>query len=44
MPGGARAPAAEGLQAMFQTADALALPFDDGTFDLALSVFGVMSA
>jgi len=36
--------AAEGLEATFQTADAVALPFGDGTFDVALSVFGVIFA
>lgn len=35
---------AEGLELTFQAADALALPFADGTFDLALSVFGVIFA
>ena len=33
---------AEGLTVAFHTADAEALPFDDGTFDVVLSTFGVM--
>ena len=33
---------AEGLNVQFQTADAEALPFDDGRFDVLLSTFGVM--
>jgi SAM-dependent methyltransferase len=33
---------AEGLNITFQVADAEALPFADGTFDVALSTFGVM--
>jgi SAM-dependent methyltransferase len=33
---------AEGLQVAFQVADAEALPFADGQFDVALSTFGVM--
>ncbi len=33
---------AERLHATFQEADAEALPFDDGSFDVALSTFGVM--
>ena len=33
---------AEGLAVQFETADAEALPFADGTFDAALSTFGVM--
>jgi len=33
---------AEGLKVQFQTADAEALPFVDGHFDVALSTFGVM--
>jgi SAM-dependent methyltransferase len=32
---------AEGLDAQFQVADAQALPFDDATFDVVLSVYGV---
>jgi SAM-dependent methyltransferase len=39
--GAARAKA-EGLQVEFQVADAEALPFNDGTFDVALSTFGAM--
>jgi ubiquinone/menaquinone biosynthesis C-methylase UbiE len=39
--GRARA-AAEGLQIDFREADAEALPFPDGSFDVALSTFGVM--
>jgi SAM-dependent methyltransferase len=34
--------AAERLPVTFQVADAEALPFDDGSFDVALSTFGVM--
>jgi SAM-dependent methyltransferase len=33
---------ANGLDIQFQVADAEALPFDDGSFDVALSTFGVM--
>ncbi|MFL6710908.1 MAG: class I SAM-dependent methyltransferase [Massilia sp.] len=36
--------AAEGLTVQFQEADAEALPFADGSFDVALSSFGVMFA
>jgi len=36
--------AAEGLQIDFQVADAENLPFADGTFDAAMSTFGVMFA
>ena len=39
--GAARAEA-EGLEVQFQVADAEALPFDDGSFDVALSTFGAM--
>jgi SAM-dependent methyltransferase len=39
--GRARA-AAEGLQVYFRTADAENLPFEDGSFDVALSTFGAM--
>jgi SAM-dependent methyltransferase len=39
--GRARA-AADGLQVTFREADAEALPFADGSFDVALSTFGVM--
>jgi SAM-dependent methyltransferase len=41
--GAARA-RADGLDVKFQTADAEALPYADGTFDIALSTFGVMFA
>lgn len=36
--------AAEGVKAAFQEGDAQALTFDDGSFDVILSVFGVMFA
>lgn len=39
---GAERARAEGLNIRFQTADAEALPFHDGSFDTALSTFGVM--
>ncbi len=39
--GAARAKA-EGLNVEFRVADAEALPFDDGSFDVALSTFGAM--
>jgi ubiquinone/menaquinone biosynthesis C-methylase UbiE len=39
--GRARA-AAEGLRAEFRVADAEALPFDDASFDVVMSTFGVM--
>ena len=39
--GAARA-AAEGLEVAFQVADAEDLPFDDASFDVVLSTFGVM--
>jgi SAM-dependent methyltransferase len=39
--GAARA-TAEGLNIEFQVADAEALPFDDGSFDVVLSTFGAM--
>ena len=39
--GAARAKA-EGLDVKFQTADAEALPFEDGSFDVLLSTFGAM--
>ena len=35
---------AENLSVRFQVADAEALPFDDGSFDVVLSTFGVMFA
>jgi ubiquinone/menaquinone biosynthesis C-methylase UbiE len=41
--GAARA-RAEGLDIEFQVADAEALPFDDGSFDVVLSTFGAMFA
>ena len=41
--GAARA-MANGLDIRFQAADAEALPFEDGSFDVALSTFGVMFA
>jgi ubiquinone/menaquinone biosynthesis C-methylase UbiE len=41
--GAARAKA-EGLDIRFQVADAEALPFQDGSFDVVLSTFGVMFA
>jgi SAM-dependent methyltransferase len=41
--GAARA-RAEGLEVRFQEADAEALPYADGTFDAALSTFGMMFA
>jgi len=39
---GAERARANGLDIEFQAADAEALPFEDGTFDVALSTFGVM--
>lgn len=39
---GAQRARAEGLDVRFQVADAEALPFDDGSFDAALSTFGAM--
>jgi SAM-dependent methyltransferase len=39
---GARRADADGLDVSFQVADAEALPFADGSFDVALSTFGVM--
>ena len=41
---GRAAAAAEGLELHWQTADAEALPFADGTFDVVLSAIGVMFA
>jgi len=35
---------AEGLEVVFRTADAEALPFEDSSFDVALSTYGVMFA
>ena len=39
---GRRRAEAEGLSVRYQVADALDLPFADGSFDVALSTFGVM--
>jgi len=39
---GAQRAVANGLDIKFEVADAEALPFEDGTFDVALSTFGVM--
>lgn len=41
---GRRRAEAEGLVVTFQTADAEALPFETGSFDVVLSTFGVMFA
>ena len=41
---GRRRAEAEGLSIQFETADAEALPFEDGAFDVVLSTFGVMFA
>lgn len=41
---GATRAKAEGLGIQFQTADAEALPFEDGSFDVVLSTFGAMFA
>jgi len=41
---GAERAAAEGVDVKFQVADAEALPFDDASFDVVLSTFGVMFA
>jgi SAM-dependent methyltransferase len=41
---GSRRAVAEGLPVRFQAADAEALPFDDESFDVVLSTFGVMFA
>jgi ubiquinone/menaquinone biosynthesis C-methylase UbiE len=41
---GQAAAAAEGLQLTWETADAEALPYDDGAFDVVLSAIGVMFA
>ena len=39
---GAERAKAEGLEVAFQVADAEALPYEDGAFDVALSTFGAM--
>ena len=39
---GAQRAKADGLEVLFQTADAEALPFADSSFDVVLSTFGVM--
>jgi SAM-dependent methyltransferase len=44
LDGGKARAAAENLDVAFQQADAEALPFADGSFDAALSTFGVMFA
>ncbi len=44
LDGGKARAAAEHLPVTFQVADAEALPFADGSFDVALSTFGVMFA
>ena len=41
---GRAAAAAEGLELTWQTADAEALPYDDGDFDVVISAIGVMFA
>ncbi|NGZ82765.1 class I SAM-dependent methyltransferase [Duganella aceris] len=41
---GRRRAEAEGLTVQFQVADAEELPFEDGSFDVALSTFGIMFA
>jgi SAM-dependent methyltransferase len=41
---GAKRAEAEGLPVSFELADAEALPFDDGAFDVVISSFGVMFA
>jgi SAM-dependent methyltransferase len=41
---GRRRAEADGLDMVFQVADAEALPFEDGSFDAVLSTFGVMFA
>ncbi len=41
---GQRRAEAEGLDVVFETADAEALPYPDGSFDVVLSTFGVMFA
>ena len=44
LAGGSRRAEAEGLPIRFQVADAEALPFEDQSFDVVLSTFGVMFA
>jgi ubiquinone/menaquinone biosynthesis C-methylase UbiE len=44
LEGGRRRAAADGLEVTFQTADAEALPYPAGSFDVVLSSFGVMFA
>lgn len=44
LDGGRRRAEAEGLQVTFEVADAEALPYPDGSFDVVLSTFGVMFA
>jgi SAM-dependent methyltransferase len=42
LDGGAARARAEGLEVTFKVADAEALPYDDASFDVGLSVFGTM--
>lgn len=42
LDGGKNRADAEGLDINFQTADAEALPFEDGSFDAAVSTYGIM--
>jgi SAM-dependent methyltransferase len=44
LEGGRRRAAAEGLDVVFETADAEALPYPDGSFDVVVSTFGAMFA
>jgi ubiquinone/menaquinone biosynthesis C-methylase UbiE len=44
LDGGRRRAEAEGLQVTFEVADAEALPYQDASFDVVLSTFGVMFA
>jgi SAM-dependent methyltransferase len=44
LDGGSRRAEAEGLSVHFEQADAEALPYPDGSFDVVLSTFGVMFA
>src|SRR5829696_2173493 len=44
LEGGRRRAAAEGLDITFEVADAEALPYPNGSFDVLLSTFGVMFA